>query len=881
MSRFYRTTRATPLDYMHRLNIPLMEKVVATNDGYIDQNLQQADALSQLANYNYLEGDSEDAQKIIGDYRSQIDSITDAIRKDPANWRAQLDPIRKIKSNLQNDYTNGPIAKQIYNYNQRKTSFDQIDKQVELYNKTGGRDKSGNTVGIDPQRAALMKSYLDKQFTKTGYDPATNNYNVYKAGNFMSNIDVRKRLSEGFEKLKADGTIRVGEDLTKGGEYFNKVTQKWEGLTPQKILQLTTDRLQGDDGLMDYLRQDSQIGNIRGAFDEQGRFINPYSNEHVELSPEEQQGIDKIEHSISKTKDPAIKAHLQKQLDSIKSASANRTSLKWNDQSYLAPIMRGIVNEFSYSKTDTENDLTNNSLYNTKLNISATNQRDALNRGSRERIAGANLAYRAKHDKEVADALEKRFQTQEANKFKLKELAPGKAATGTTKALTNKDLPSESGLDAVATNSFEDWSTKDRVTGQRVPVLSNAGLSSDIDNFKRQLDSTTNRLNAVNTLLENKPNPSNPTEVNEYNKLLLEKQQLTFASKKIESDLGERRNFYKRSTEVALTDLTPDEKRTYEYIQKEKPQEKLKKKIEELTAKIADTAKVKSGELGSKTLQYNNGLVEEANKLRNELKHYTEVKNKVDKKRDDYLAELRKDHIDEDGIKLGQKDAADVSHILLSNPTGLQLYDNTGKSTAGIDLEGKGISWFNPKADNFKLSFADNSLADYITNSHTEIIPQSIAPTTALGNGNAVIKVQFNDPNGEIPKGKDYYIVATPEMQKQLGTKFKGHKNPDIAAVADNILDDLGNSIRRQIAKPNNATGSVNDGQKFVTFIPDNQGNQIPLNTVRIGNHYNVTFRNKNGEDVPLPSLSGKPGFFNGSSELIQSIKAVKAGTLK
>ncbi len=43
MGRFYRTASANPLDYMYKMNTPLMEKVLQFNDQAIDVTNQGTD----------------------------------------------------------------------------------------------------------------------------------------------------------------------------------------------------------------------------------------------------------------------------------------------------------------------------------------------------------------------------------------------------------------------------------------------------------------------------------------------------------------------------------------------------------------------------------------------------------------------------------------------------------------------------------------------------------------------------------------------------------------------------------------------------------------------------------------------------------------------
>jgi hypothetical protein len=387
MGRFFKTSGANPLDYMYRMDVPLMEKVIGANDQYITDNLQQLSGLDQAAtSFPYLQPDEARAKAIADQYSGQIDSITDAIRNDPANWRKQLSSIRDVSKDLQSNYSTGEISKIAGNYGKYKKTSDYIDKQVEQFGKDG--------KGISADRARAYKQFFLQKFTEanpngTAYDSKTGEYNAINVFDPMSNMDIRKTLSEELDKMKASGDIRITDQVTGNGEYFNKQTNKWEGITPDKILQIATDRLNNPQ-LMDYLRQDSMAGIITGVFDSDprsnnyGKFIAPYNYNKTAISSTEQGIIDKMQKQIQNTSNNSAKAALQEQLDNYTKNLNARSELSWNGNSYLAPIMRGIVSEYSYNKQDQENDLSANSIWSTKFNQANINERDRLNRSLKE-----------------------------------------------------------------------------------------------------------------------------------------------------------------------------------------------------------------------------------------------------------------------------------------------------------------------------------------------------------------------------------------------------------------------------------------------------------------------------------------------------------------
>lgn len=389
MARFYKTAGADPLDYMYRINTPLMAKVLEQNDQYITQNLQQATQLGSLASsFPFLQADEERAREITQQYSKQVDDITAAIQADPANWRKQLDPIRNLGRTLQQDYKTGEISKIAGNYGRYKQTSDYIDKQVEQYNKDG--------KGISADRAKAYKQMFLSNFTKanakgTAYNPQTGEYNAINVFDPMNNIDIRKSLSDEMDKMKADGTIRITDNITGSGEYFNKETQKWEGITPERILRIATDRLNNPQ-LMDYLKQDTMAGVITGVFDTDpaspnyGKFINPYSYNKVAPTSAEQAIINSMKKKIDTTRNPSTKEHLQDQLDAYTKQLDQRSQLNWNNKSYLAPILRSITDQYSYQQSTQENDLRANPIWQERFTQANINQRNNDDIRSRERM---------------------------------------------------------------------------------------------------------------------------------------------------------------------------------------------------------------------------------------------------------------------------------------------------------------------------------------------------------------------------------------------------------------------------------------------------------------------------------------------------------------
>lgn len=905
MGRFYKTSSANPLDYMYRINAPLMERVIATNDKYITDNLDHLSKLNTAAEgFNYLVPDEQRAKEITEQYDKQITNVAKAIRENPAQWRQYTDAIRTLSSDLQSNYKTGEISKITGNYNSYKTVSDYIDKQLEQFGKDG--------KGISADRAQayknhFLKTFIEKDAKGTNYDPKTGKYNAISVFNPMSNIDIRKHLGDELDKIKADSKLYKKDAITGDEWYFNKRTEKWEGVTPDRILEIVTDRLT-DPQLQNYMQQESKVGLMKGIYDDDGKMIAPYNYRGVDIAPQEKKTIDAIKSQIAKTKDNNIKQQLQSQLDIYEKGLRSRKVLDWNEQSSLSPVIRGLVNQYAYNKSEQFDELRNNSKGSTKYIQGQTNQRQA------------NLFQ---HQKDMAkakeDAANQRFKEKmEWEKYKWDNPHEKKTSTGTGTTPKKSDTsvitpPVESTVSRLNTNSFEDWTTTDPQTGQEVKVLSNAGLSADISRLKDEEKSASNRLNEIYSSMKSiignrKLTDLTPPELNQISILNVEKNQIKQNLPKIQSDLNARRKWYQGSVDAVLSnnpnakkdaasgtvaaDLTQDEVSLYKEFESDRAGEKMRQDIinlEKKFPKISDPTEGAHARATSGGTMIDSPQVKAA---KDKLQNYLQVKKKVDERRDNFLAQIRYTPIDTDAIQLSKDDSKVISDMVFANLQGVKLFDNTGnKATKLGDLEGKGINWPWKDSDDYRMSFVDdkNNLLNYISRENVTTHIEQVGNTTKIGSGNALLKVRFSDPNGQIPE-TSFYLEVTPELQKQIGTKMSQSKNPEVQKIASSLLDDEGNEIRRQLINPSmQRVAGQSEGTDPVTTIVyiRNGASKIPLQVTRLsgsdGNtHLNITATTADGQQIPLPGTqSGVPGWFNGIDDFIEYVKTKKQQSTK
>lgn len=487
MARLYRSAGAATLDYMYQANIPLMERVLEANEGFINQQLQAGQQMSTALNqFPYLSVDEERARKIMSGYQSQIDELTDAIRSDPANWRKQMTPIRDLSRKLQQDYQSGEISKIVGNQQKIQKQFDYIDERVKQYNKDG--------KGLSPDEAEAYKKYFLQQFLQadpkgTNYDPNTGKYNAANTYDPMDTIDVRDYLSKELDKMKADGEIRITDEITGSGEYFNKTTNKWEGITQDRLLKVLTGKLNNPQ-LMNYLKQRTQVGLINGVFNtdrdspDYGSFVNPYNNVKVPATAAEQKVLNNLKAQAGKATGKT-REQLERQIDAFTEQINNRSALQWNPDSYLAPIMSSVIDQHAYSKTEVGNDLTPNSVWTTRFSQQQANWRNQQTIRSAENRQQRNLDFQKQEHEAQRDFLWDLETLKQANKANT-SAKPGKGDK------TNVD---NNVVGPVYTNPYYfSAQDKDKMTG---------AISNEIDAKKN----TVSQLNkTLQDVIKNNPN---------------------------------------------------------------------------------------------------------------------------------------------------------------------------------------------------------------------------------------------------------------------------------------------------------------------------------------------------------------------------------------
>jgi hypothetical protein len=435
MGRSYRTSSAMPLDYMYSINAPLMEKVLMANDQGITNSLTTSDQLGQLKNFKYIdtnEAEKRDAEAIQKEIEDRTTEISKAIQEDPANWKKQLPLLRQYKQDLLQNYTSGPISKLQESYNNRVAKFAEVDKQVELYNKTGGRDKNGNAIGLDPYSAQVYKARWDEDFKGT---KTLTGYSTYRGGTAMNNMDIETVLAKGVKDMKDNG--KIIKHPTQKGMYLIETEQGWKGLTQTRILEAVQSNFTPE--LMQYMKNRSDVGLLNNVYASEdvlnedgsvkykkGDFINPYQTLDNPASKEEladfklrQAEIDQL-----KKKKPQEAAKLQEELTSEIEELKDRKRVDFNPDSRLAGIIKGIATKYAHSEETNKTTIKADPVALPVWKQSQQNQQKALDRQLRRDLQTKTITAQKELEQMRIDAKKEASTQARIDKIKTSNLKP-------------------------------------------------------------------------------------------------------------------------------------------------------------------------------------------------------------------------------------------------------------------------------------------------------------------------------------------------------------------------------------------------------------------------------------------------------------------------
>lgn len=256
MGSLYKTSAISPQDYMYQLPADMMLKVLDFNEGQIDNVYNTSDLFNKsLLNIKSLLPDNEDVNRIQKDYGNRIDEITKELGKDVTQWRKYRQPLQSLGREIQQDFSTGEIGR--------------IQKNYELYQEY---DKTlaelVKNKSISPMTARIYKAKALNDFGKTGFDRTTNAGNTFNGVTPMADIDLNKRIGDYVDKIMADENITYNS--TVGKWYITDGVNGTKQLTEEKLLSAILPKIMGDQELLGYLNERSQVGMLNGIFNEDG-----------------------------------------------------------------------------------------------------------------------------------------------------------------------------------------------------------------------------------------------------------------------------------------------------------------------------------------------------------------------------------------------------------------------------------------------------------------------------------------------------------------------------------------------------------------------------------------------------------------------------------
>lgn len=842
MARFYKTASASPMDYMHQLNLPLMQNVLAANEAGVNQEITKADQIGDLAaKFNYLTPDSDRARAISEQYSKQVDDLTKAIQQDPMNWRKKKGDIKSLSRDLEQNYKTGEISKISSNYSRYKELDDYITK----------REEAGK---LSPQEGSVFRQKaLESLKEGTTYNPSTGQYNVLNAVKPMDTVDIRERLSKFVDNMKASENL---EWDTQTGQYFKKTTQGREYISPEKIVETAMNGLMGDNELKQYLKQRTDFGLMQGVYDQEGKFINPYNYVMNPASDIEKQQIAILQNEINQAKstNPNLATNLQQQLDSKVASLSARRRLEGNRDSSLYPVIASLAGEYSYDKVKQGIDIKNNSLYNLGVNLDFQGKQKNADRALKDQ------EFKARQDQ----ALQFHKDAMDLGWYRAKNPVPKaastKTATGKTKVEEVK-VPTSKGGQSV--NPYGD----DK-------FYSNDGLSVQLDAGKQQMDELSTKVKGyqtelINTLRGRNIDQLTPEERAKVDKLNIGLQTANNQLKNTSAQTDWARQWYLQSLDFALNNknpkngpvLTEEEKAIYSQFKDDRKGDNLRKDIEQTQKQWRNTSDLP-----------NDPLQLQAAQKQQQLNKYLEVKTKVDKARDLYLEKAKTTNNTAPTIEFGTDDKKTVSGLLNGRTHGLQFFDFKGVEGGSLDL-GKEAA-----------TFKDGSLQKYIADNNGEIEWLGVSPSLGFDEGKtgAVMRIRIKSKDkektsvGDIPSNKDFFVTLDPDTQQAIGLKYSADKDPEVASIGKQLLDNRDQQIRNKFMDIRNQidpkTNEYGPAKAIDIPVPGGSVKTLVRSFYRGGGEYDyyVTFKKPDGTEVPMKSSGSTNGFFDSIDHFIQ-----------
>jgi hypothetical protein len=273
----YKTTDPQDTDFIYQAPTNVMMQAIQVADQANDQQIQQADILGNtVANVKYLPTDEAAVKAAQDTYSKQIDDATTQIMQDPANFRKHMPLIRNITRDLTSNLQNGELA----SYQAKATALAQWD-QVNHQKVIGEKGKPGTVTpeAYKAARAAFLSDYDNrvKQAGGRSYNPQTKTSIPLTTEDLYDTPDINKAITDATDKIKANSSDWKRDSAT--GEWIFTNQSKNESVEQARVAQVAKDTITSDPHITGYLKQGSKLGYLKGAYDKDGNFIEPYSTD--------------------------------------------------------------------------------------------------------------------------------------------------------------------------------------------------------------------------------------------------------------------------------------------------------------------------------------------------------------------------------------------------------------------------------------------------------------------------------------------------------------------------------------------------------------------------------------------------------------------------
>lgn len=355
----YKTTDPQDTDFIYQAPVNYMQEAAQNVSNMDDQQIQQTDLLGNgIANVKYLPGNEAAVKSIQDNYNKQINDITQQVSDDPTNFQKRMPLIRNLTRDITNNLTNGELSY----YQQGANALSEFDKNN--HQKVVGVNGKPGTVtpeAYQTARAAYLADYQKRIEANGGqaYNPQTKVGIPFAPEDLIDTPNINKAISDATDKIKANSTDWKKDSITGNWIFTNQ--NKNETVEQARVAQVARDAVVGSPEITAYLKQGNKLGYLKGTYDANGNFIEPYSTDST-------------------------------------------GKLTWNPNSMLAAPIRSAVGRDAYSKADKEESAKDNPYglkgYSSALELGNQQKMAVLNNqlSDASKVNAENLAQKHKED---------------------------------------------------------------------------------------------------------------------------------------------------------------------------------------------------------------------------------------------------------------------------------------------------------------------------------------------------------------------------------------------------------------------------------------------------------------------------------------------------